>query len=60
MSGIHRDIALFHTENIRINDFTVRTLADKDYKDFTLEIDPELSVYGDKQVKDIRFVQISR
>ncbi len=46
MSGIHRDVTLFHTEDIRISDFTVRTLADKDYKDFTLEIDPELSVYG--------------
>lgn len=51
MSGIHRDITLFHTENIRINDFTVRTLADKDYKDFTLEIDPELNVYGEQTGK---------
>ena len=46
MGGIHRDIALFHTPDITISDFTVRTLLDENYEDATLEIDPELSVFG--------------
>lgn len=45
MSGIHRDITLFHTPDVRITDFTVRTLLDKKYENATIEIDPELAVY---------------
>ncbi|MCD8260886.1 MAG: DUF4981 domain-containing protein [Bacteroides sp.] len=44
-SGIHRSINLIYTPDIRIRDFTVRTLPDADYKNFTLQIDPQLSVY---------------
>jgi beta-galactosidase len=44
--GIHRSITLYHTPDIRINDLTVRTLLDKDYRNATLEIDPVLSVSG--------------
>ena len=44
--GIQRDVTLFHTPDVRISDFTVRTLPDSDYNDFTLEIDPELAVYN--------------
>lgn len=46
LSGIHRDITLYHTTDIRMNDVTVRTLPDKDYADATLLIDPEFSVYN--------------
>ena len=48
MSGIHRSISLFHTPNVRITDFTVRTLLDSQYKNATIEIDPELSVFGNE------------
>jgi beta-galactosidase len=49
LSGIHRDITLFRTPGIRIADFTVRTLLDKNYENATLEIDPELAVYGNEK-----------
>lgn len=49
LSGIHRDITLFRSPDIRIADFTVRTLLDKNYENATLEIDPELAVYGNQK-----------
>lgn len=47
--GIHRSISLIHTPHIRIRDFMVRTLPDADYRHFTLQIDPLLSVYADER-----------
>lgn len=46
--GIHRSIHLVHTPDIRIRDYTVRTLpaSTKDYQDFILQVDPQFSVYG--------------
>lgn len=49
--GIHRSISLIHTPDVRIRDFMVRTLPDADYRDFTLQIDPQLSVYGKERGK---------
>ena len=54
MAGIHRDVYLRHTPNIELRDFTVRTLPAKAYATpeewaaaaFTLQIDPELRVFG--------------
>ena len=44
--GIHRSIHLLHTPDIRIRDYTVRTLpVSTDYQDFILQIDPQFSVY---------------
>jgi len=50
-AGIHRNVTLFHTPNIRLSDVTVRTLLDKDYQNATLEIDPELAVFGSETGK---------
>ncbi|MDR3119117.1 MAG: DUF4981 domain-containing protein [Mediterranea sp.] len=44
--GIHRSISIFHTPDVRIRDFTVRTLPDADCRAFTLQVDPLLSAYG--------------
>lgn len=44
--GIHRSIHLLHTPDIRIRDYTVRTLPDASYQNYTLQIDPQLRVYG--------------
>ena len=44
LAGIHRGIYLYATEKIRIRDFGVRTILDKDYCDAQLIIHPELSV----------------
>ncbi|QIK55682.1 DUF4981 domain-containing protein [Dysgonomonas sp. HDW5B] len=44
-SGIHRDVFLYSTSNVRISDFAVRTVLDKDYKDVSLQIKPELKSY---------------
>ena len=48
-SGIQRDITLFHTPDIRIRDYAVRTLPHAGYEDFTLQIDPQLSVFGQER-----------
>lgn len=48
-SGIHREVYLFSTDNVRISDFAVRTILDTDYKDASLQIKPKLKSYkGDK------------
>ena len=44
LAGIHRGIYLYATEKIRIRDFGVRTILDKDYCDAQLIIHPELAV----------------
>ncbi|MDD3321915.1 MAG: glycoside hydrolase family 2 TIM barrel-domain containing protein [Paludibacter sp.] len=49
--GIHRDVMLYHTPDVRIADLTVRTLLDKNYQNATLEIDPKFSVYGNENGK---------
>lgn len=55
-SGIHRDITLFHTPDLRITDYFVRTVLDKDYQDAVLEIDPELAVYNLQRGKGAKIV----
>lgn len=50
-AGIHRNVSLFHTPEIRITDLTVRTILDKDYRNASLEIDPKLAVYGNEKGK---------
>lgn len=44
--GIQRSINLFHTPDIRIRDYAVRTVPDASYRNFTIQIDPKLSVFG--------------
>lgn len=48
--GIHRDITLFHTSDLWINDFTVRTIPDSIYKNFCLEVDFRLKDYGNRNI----------
>jgi len=50
-AGIHRNVSLFHTQDVRITDLTVRTILDKEYRNASLEIDPKLSVYGKENGK---------
>jgi len=54
MGGIQRNVTLFFTPQIRISDITVKTIADKDYQNFSLEIDPELAVFGNETGKGYR------
>lgn len=49
--GIHRSISLIHTPNLRIRDFMVRTLADADHRNFTLQIDPLIQAYEGERGK---------
>ena len=52
--GIHRDVLLYHTPNVRLRDVAVRTLLNnketggvqRDNKSYRLEVSPQLSVYG--------------
>jgi len=45
LSGIYRNVCLYSTAEARIRDLGIRTVPDADYKDFTLEINPELAVF---------------
>lgn len=49
LSGIQRDVLLFCTPDIRISDFKLRTLAQNEYRDFEIEIDPEMQVFGEEK-----------
>ena len=49
--GIHRDVTLYHTPDIRISDLHIRTILDKSYENVVLEIDPEISVFGNQNSK---------
>ena len=52
MGGIHRDINLFNTPDVRIENFAVRNSpADEDYNDFILQIDPQFKVYNGRNGK---------
>ena len=51
LGGIHRNVSLYFTPRIRIADVTVRTIPDKNYQNFSLEIDPELTVFGNETGK---------
>ena len=64
--GIHRDVTLYHTPDVRIRDFAVRTIpADNseysDYSessDYILQINPQFSVYGKETGKGDSLVAI--
>lgn len=60
-AGIHRDVTLYHTPAVRLRDYAVRTLphnvaarfygvattpGQPDFSSWTLQVDPQLSVYG--------------
>ncbi|WP_255491120.1 glycoside hydrolase family 2 TIM barrel-domain containing protein [Dysgonomonas sp. 520] len=51
-SGIHRDVFLYSTSDVRISDFAVRTVLDKDYKDASLQIKPELKSYNGNKLEN--------
>ena len=50
--GIHRDVFLYSTANVRISDFTVRTDLDADFRDATVRIEPKLASFDNRSLKD--------
>jgi len=46
LAGIHRDVYIYHTPALRINDVTIRTIANGNYDHWTLTVDPELGCYN--------------
>lgn len=50
-SGIHRDVYLYSTGDVRISNFAIRTILDKDYKDASLQIKPELKSYNGNKLE---------
>jgi beta-galactosidase len=48
LGGIHREVFLYSTADVRVRDFAVRTELDADYRDATLRIEPKLAAYGDR------------
>lgn len=53
-AGIHRDVTLFHTPDVRLRDFAVRTLPDGNYRDFVFQLDPQFSVYDGERGTDYK------
>ncbi len=48
--GIHRDVLLYHTPDVRLRDVTVRTTLDK------LSINPQFSVYNGETAEGYRLI----
>ena len=52
--GIHRDVLLYHTPDIRLRDVAVRTTQEKE--GWILAVNPQFSVYNDENGEDYRLV----
>ena len=48
--GIHRDVTLYYTPNTRLRDYAIRTIHNgkRDSKDYSLQINPQFSVYSNE------------
>lgn len=44
--GIHRDVLLYHTPDVRLADYAVRTLPIQQGPDFLLQLNPRLQVFN--------------
>lgn len=44
--GIHRDVMLYHTPNVRLRDVAVRTTPSKETNGWDLAVNPQFSVYN--------------
>ncbi|MDR1631957.1 MAG: DUF4981 domain-containing protein [Dysgonamonadaceae bacterium] len=51
ISGIHREVYLYSTDDVRIADFAVRTVLENNYQDAVLQIKPELKSYNHRSLK---------
>ena len=52
--GIHRDVLLYHTPDVRLRDVAVRTTQEKD--GWTLAVNPQFSVYNGETGEGYRLV----
>lgn len=52
--GIHRDVLLYHTPDVRLRDVAVRTTQEKD--GWTLAVNPQFSVYNGESGEGYRLV----
>ncbi len=52
--GIHRDVLLYHTPDVRLRDVAVRTTQEKD--GWTLTVNPQFSVYNGETGEGYRLV----
>ncbi len=50
LGGIHREVFLYTTADVRIRDFVVRTDLDADCRDATLRVEPKLAAYGGRSL----------
>lgn len=61
--GIHRDVTLYHTPDIRLRDFAIRTIPAgcsdySEHSDYILQLNPQFSVYGHETGKGCSLVAI--
>ncbi|MBQ9654515.1 MAG: hypothetical protein IJV38_00645 [Prevotella sp.] len=54
--GIHRDVLLYHTPDVRLRDVAVRTRPAKEGKEWTLTVNPQFSVYNGQTGEGYRLV----
>lgn len=50
-SGIHREVFLYSTSDVRISNFAVRTILDNNYENAHLQIKPELRSYNNNELE---------
>ena len=53
LSGIFRDVYVYVTPNVRIRDFYIKTIFDREYKDATLEVLVKVRNYSKKVKKHL-------
>ena len=58
--GIHRDVTLYYTPDTRIRDFAVRTVPQPGSSAYTLQIQPQLAVYGGRTGQGDTLVAVLR
>ena len=54
--GIHRDVLLYHTPNVRLRDVAIRTMPSEETDEWSLAINPQFSVYNGETGKGYRLV----
>ena len=54
--GIHRDVMLYHTPNVRLRDVAVRTTPSKETNGWDLAVNPQFSVYNGETGKGYHLI----
>ena len=54
--GIHRDVLLYHTPDIRLSNVAIRTIPSEEKGSWTLQVNPQFSVYNQENGEGYQLV----